>query len=69
MLADYGPGKKMCDRSILCSVGLVDAGHGYGSVTEVTEVPDTGIEVLPNSQRFWVRVCKSKIAHKRYGKV
>ena len=29
-------------------------GHGYGSLTELTEVAGTGMEVLRNSHMFWV---------------
>ena len=38
----------------LCSVGFVYSGYGYGSLTELTEVPGTGMEVLQNSQKFRV---------------
>ena len=45
-----------CDRC-RCNrfVGLFDSGYGYGSLTELTEVPGTGMEVLQNPQKFRVR--------------
>ena len=36
----------------LCSVGFVDSGKWYESLTELPEVSGTGMEVLQNSQKF-----------------
>ena len=38
----------------LCSVGFVDSGYGYESLTELPEVSVTGMEVLQNFQKFRV---------------
>ena len=40
--------------SRLCSVGLVDSGQGYGSLTELPQVSGTGMKVLHNFQKFRV---------------
>ena len=37
---------------MLCFVGFVDSGQGYGNLTELPEVSGTGMEVLQNSQKF-----------------
>ena len=62
----------LCAVSIiprLYSVGFVDPGYGYGDLTELTEIPGTGGEVLHNSQKFQVWVWKSYRTHtsSRYG--
>ena len=36
----------------LCSVGFVDSGKWYESLTELPEVSGTGMEVLQSSQKF-----------------
>ena len=41
-----------CPR--LCPLEFVDSGKGYGSLTELTEVPGTGMKFLQNSQKFRV---------------
>ena len=38
----------------MCSVGFVDSGHAYGSLTALPEFSGTGMKVLQNSQKFRV---------------
>ena len=50
LLAEYRTGSRSIYLlNCLCSVGFVYSGYGYGSLTELTEVPGTGMEVLHNS--------------------
>ena len=49
-------GKGIPVSRILCQFSRthISSGYGFGSVTELTEVPSTGMEVLYNSQKFQV---------------
>ena len=51
---------------ILCT-GFVYSGYRCGSLTELTEVPGTGMEVLQNSQKCRVRAWKSYRTHRSAG--